>query len=76
MSGLKIVKSQNNKLIKKRCFDFFNSIDKNLKIYNNGRIGQSIQLGFKEDIIKYNLKNYKKRSIKIHEAKRDWLSFF
>ena len=61
MSGLKIVKSQNNKLIKKRCFDFFNSIDKNLKIYNNGRIGQSIQLGFKEDIIKYNLKKIIKR---------------
>ena len=61
MSGLKIVKSQNNKLIKKRCFDFFNSIYKNIKIHKNGRIGQSIQLGFKEDIIKYNLKKILKR---------------
>ena len=56
MSGFLIIKAQQNKEIENRCLRFFNVISENLKLSNNGRIGQSVKLGFKEDVIKYNLK--------------------
>jgi len=62
MSGFLIINSRKNNVIEKRCKDFFNSIPKNLKVSINGRIGQSVKLGFKEDIIKYNLKKILRRN--------------
>ena len=56
MSGFLIIKAQQNKEIENRCLRFFNVISENLKLSNNGRIGQTVKLGFKEDVIKYNLK--------------------
>lgn len=56
MSGFLITNTHYDKTIESRCLDFFDSIPNNLKLSNNGRIGQSVRLGVKDDIIKYNLK--------------------
>ena len=56
MSGFLIIKAQQNKEIENRCLRFFNVISENLKLSNNGRIGQSVKLDLIEDVIKYNLK--------------------
>jgi hypothetical protein len=56
MAGFKILNIQYNKTIEKRCLSFFNAISSNLKLSKNGRIGQAVKQGFKQDFIKNNLK--------------------
>ena len=49
-------------MIKESKEVFVNFCYENLKLSNNGRIEQSVKVGFKEDVIKYNLKT---RSMKL-----------
>ena len=56
MAGFKILNIKHNKIIKDRCLSFFNAISSNVKVSKNGRIGQAVKQGFKEDFIKFNLK--------------------
>lgn len=61
MSGFLILKHKDESEIKKTCNSFMEKIPSNLKLYSNGRIGQSMKISFIEDVVKATAKKLIRR---------------
>lgn len=61
MSGFLILKHKDDPEIRRACNTFMEKIPNNLKLYSNGRIGQSMRISFMEDVVKSSAKKLLRR---------------